>query len=156
MAALGGALVLFVTLHTLRITQRIACAAVFPYMFLILSSTVISRTPFAVYQYKLIPFWSYMEIMAGSALGKVLPEEVFWNILMLMPLGFFLPFIMKKTGRVILTGFLFSLVIELLQLILKRGFFEFDDIMHNTLGVIIGVLIIRAIRKNIHRNPASH
>jgi glycopeptide antibiotics resistance protein len=41
-------------------------------------------------------------------------------------------------GRVALLGFLTSFTIELLQLILKRGLFEFDDMFHNTIGVGIG------------------
>jgi glycopeptide antibiotics resistance protein len=47
----------------------------------------------------------------------------------------------RATGffcQVALLGFLTSLSIELLQLVLKRGLFEFDDMFHNTLGVIIG------------------
>jgi glycopeptide antibiotics resistance protein len=43
-------------------------------------------------------------------------------------------------GRIILIGFLISLTIEILQLVTKRGLFEFDDIFHNTLGVAIGEL----------------
>jgi glycopeptide antibiotics resistance protein len=47
----------------------------------------------------------------------------------------------RATGRfckVALLGFLTSLSIELLQLVLKRGLFEFDDMFHNTFGVILG------------------
>jgi glycopeptide antibiotics resistance protein len=44
------------------------------------------------------------------------------------------------SGRIILIGFLISLTIEILQLVTKRGLFEFDDIFHNTLGVAIGEL----------------
>jgi glycopeptide antibiotics resistance protein len=45
-----------------------------------------------------------------------------------------------RPGRIILIGFLISLTIEILQLVTKRGLFEFDDIFHNTLGVAIGEL----------------
>ncbi|WP_183772113.1 VanZ family protein [Catenibacillus scindens] len=46
-----------------------------------------------------------------------------------------------------IVNFAFSSAIEILQFILKKGLFEFDDIFHNTLGGIIGwavvVLILR-------------
>ena len=34
-----------------------------------------------------------------------------------------------------------SCSIEIIQLVLHRGLFEFDDIIHNTLGVFIGILV---------------
>ena len=37
-----------------------------------------------------------------------------------------------------MVGFIFSSVIELSQLLLKRGLCEFDDVFHNTLGCVIG------------------
>ncbi len=40
--------------------------------------------------------------------------------------------------KIMLLGVLLSIGIELLQLALKKGFFEFDDLMHNTLGCMIG------------------
>jgi glycopeptide antibiotics resistance protein len=72
---------------------------------------------------------------------------------MLVPEGVLLPIVLnaeknndkqenaRATGRlceVVLLGFLTSLSIELLQLVLKRGLFEFDDMFHNTFGVILG------------------
>ena len=43
----------------------------------------------------------------------------------------------------------FSILIELLQFIFKRGFAEFDDVFHNVLGCAIGfgvyVLIARLV-----------
>lgn len=35
--------------------------------------------------------------------------------------------------------------IELTQLIIHRGLFEFDDIIHNTAGTIIGVVLVMLI-----------
>ena len=42
---------------------------------------------------------------------------------------------------------LFSLSIELLQLVTSRGLFEFDDILHNTVGAVVGVVIYYVISK---------
>ena len=54
---------------------------------------------------------------------------------------------MRKVGLLIGIGISFS--IELLQLVLCRGLFEFDDIIHNSLGFLIGILISnRILRKS--------
>ena len=45
-----------------------------------------------------------------------------------------------KVGLLIGIGISFS--IELLQLVLCRGLFEFDDIIHNSLGFLIGIVYL--------------
>jgi glycopeptide antibiotics resistance protein len=112
------------------------------YVFLVFASTVFSRRISVDYAYELLPFWSYRQIMAGSR--SLFWEDVF-NVIMLIPVGFLLP-ACRKNGekpvfgirRVMLITFLISLTIEMLQLVLKRGLFEFDDMFHNTLGGVIG------------------
>ena len=50
-------------------------------------------------------------------------------------------------------GFVFSSVIELSQLVLKRGLCEFDDVFHNTLGCVIGygvgVMMLWGVRSDV-------
>ncbi len=69
------------------------------------------------------------------------------NIIMFLPFGFFLPFVHKKST--FLTsfgyGFFFSLCIETIQLLTKRGYFQVDDIVTNTLGALIGYLTGRLL-----------
>jgi glycopeptide antibiotics resistance protein len=65
----------------------------------------------------------------------------------------------KVFRRVILLGFFTSLTIEILQLVAKRGLFEFDDIFHNTLGVAIGYWIWRKgvqVQKRISGRMNAH
>ncbi|MDO4324090.1 MAG: VanZ family protein [Lachnospiraceae bacterium] len=118
------------------------------YLFLVLSTTVLSRPVKAEYEYMLMPFWSYTAILEGQ---KDLLAENIANIIMLVPVGFLLPIVLKSDGsrpdgkKVVLIGFLFSSSIELLQLILKRGLFEFDDIVHNTAGCLVGYMIYRLV-----------
>lgn len=132
-------------------SQSIATVLLIAYIFLVFASTVFSRTSKEHYSYELIPFWSYWEIIKGS-------ESLFWedilNVIMLLPMGIMLPIVMKggvgNKGfrRVILIGFLTSLTIGLLQLVTKRGLFEFDDMFHNTIGVAIGYWLYYGIKKN--------
>jgi glycopeptide antibiotics resistance protein len=87
----------------------------------------------------LVPFWSYRAIAKGG--GGIFPE-VFWNLVLFIPIGIlFMLFLTCKRKCVItvIIGFLLTTVIELIQLIFHRGYFEFDDIFHNTLGTVIGI-----------------
>ncbi len=74
--------------------------------------------------------------------------NVLLNVAMFIPLGILSPWIHKlfKKWYVMLgSGFGFSLAIELLQTITKRGLFDVDDLFANTLGVIFGYGLFMAI-----------
>ena len=71
--------------------------------------------------------------------------NVLLNIAMFCPFGFLLPILdgrFRKWHLIIPTGFGFSLVIELLQLIFARGIFDVDDLFCNTLGAVVGYFVI--------------
>ena len=71
------------------------------------------------------------------------------NVIMLMPLGFLLPYIWKNFRnplKVALTGFSFSIFIEFAQLPTNR-LVDIDDLMMNTLGAILGYVVWRMIGK---------
>ena len=64
----------------------------------------------------------------------------------------------KKWLISVVVGLFMSSAIEVTQLILHRGLFEFDDIFHNTLGTVIGigvfVLITRLLTATCILNKA--
>ena len=65
------------------------------------------------------------------------------NMIMMMPFGFLLPLIWKNWrgfGKVVLAGFGFSLLIEVLQLFNTR-LSDVDDLIMNSLGAAAGYLI---------------
>ena len=71
------------------------------------------------------------------------------NIIMFMPLGFLLPFIwrqFKSPRKVIGTALLFSLIIELSQLLNMRST-DIDDLMMNTIGSFLGWIIYSLFKK---------
>jgi len=73
------------------------------------------------------------------------------NILLFLPLGFMLPFIWKKhevLWKTALSGFTFSLIIELSQLFNGR-ITDIDDLQMNTLGALIGWVIFRLLKKHL-------
>lgn len=143
-AAVFVALVVWRVQKRKRLTRARAAATVMltVYLLLIFILTVFSRKPDSGFHYELMLFWSYREILNGNT---YFVAENLGNILMLMPYGILFPIVkgIRSGGRAVgrrtvLTGMIISLTIELLQLVLKCGLFEFDDIFHNTLGVLIG------------------
>ena len=52
----------------------------------------------------------------------------------------------EKKKNCILSAFLFSICLELMQLVTERGFCQIDDVWTNTLGAWIGWMISRAIK----------
>jgi len=115
------------------------------YILLIFCGTVIFRPSVDVFGYNYIPFWSYEAIDNGR---KSLLSEIIMNVVVFVPLGFLLSCVSQKLKwwMVLLIGFGISLSIELLQFVFKRGFSEVDDLTHNTLGCLIGIMIVAIIK----------
>ena len=87
-------------------------------------------------------FSSYRE--AFNKMDIVSFRNIILNILLFIPLGFLLPIYsekLKKVYKVVLIGFLTTLIIESVQYKTGIGIFEADDIFNNTLGCLIGYCI---------------
>ncbi|MGX9290774.1 VanZ family protein [Bacillus sp. A015] len=78
-------------------------------------------------------------------------KQIIGNVILFIPLGFILPILSSfyQLRKVIYIGFLVSLSIELIQfgldLIVGYNYrsFDVDDIITNTLGTLIGVIIYK-------------
>ena len=129
--------VLFLTfLGPKRGTRFSAGLLLAEYMVLILLLAVVFRRLLDVREFHVIPFRSYWYIWEG---GRFL-VQVCMNVLAFVPIGLLLgcAFGRLRWRTVLLVGGGFSILIELLQFIFKRGFAEFDDVFHNVLGCAIG------------------
>ena len=84
--------------------------------------------------------------------GKADFGEPLLNILIFMPFGLYAGVLFKKWsfGKKVLLFFLTSLLLESLQFIFRVGTFDITDLINNTLGGAIGVLIYLGIEKNSH------
>ena len=61
------------------------------------------------------------------------------NVFLYIPFGYLLPYSSKRTFlQTFLIGLCLSLTTETLQYIFALGLCETDDVIHNTLGCIIG------------------
>ena len=110
------------------------------YPFLLLWLLVLGRNGNGSARAALQPFWSYRAVSNGR--HYLLYMNLF-NLLIFAPVGFLLPAAWPKAGLLRTLGFgaLISLLGELLQLFSGKGLFELDDLFHNTIGTLIGVLL---------------
>ncbi|PPA93485.1 VanZ family protein [Brevibacillus laterosporus] len=91
----------------------------------------------------------YKAIQHYKRLHHELPElfcnnhflNLFGNILVFMPLGFFLPMLFARfasVNRVFLFAFITSLLFEIGQYLYMLGSFDVDDILLNSVGALCG------------------
>ena len=115
------------------------------YIFLIFCSTVFYRTTSELRKYDFHPFWSYKAIQDGRE--DLLAENIM-NVVVFIPVGLLLSIAFKQMTwwKVLLIGCGISVTIESLQFFLMRGFSEVDDVMHNTVGCLIGWFMVKGVR----------
>ena len=82
------------------------------------------------------------------------------NILMFVPFGFLAPICtqrLRPMWRCVLSGFACSTLLELCQLLTKRGYCELDDVLTNTFGALVGWCLFRlaAILINAVKNKVG-
>ena len=101
------------------------------------------------YRYNLVPFreierfWKYRR-----ELGIHSFHNLAGNILGFVPAGFFIPMLWKNKRGFFFTicvTFQMSLLVEILQLIFRVGSFDVDDLILNTLGGMLGYLLLKAV-----------
>ena len=81
--------------------------------------------------------------------GKLDLAEMIMNVVIFVPLGIFAGILFKRwiIGKKLFLFFIISLIIEGLQFIFGIGAFDITDIINNTLGGIIGLMIYTGIEK---------
>lgn len=126
----------------LNIIQAGAVVAMVIFLGIVFGSTVFTRTS-TVRQYELMPLWSWRAIIRYHDWGLL--KEDLLNCILLLPAGALLPVITNrkvKWYQALLFGVLISAVIETSQLVFMRGLFEWDDMIHNGLGCMVGCLVV--------------
>lgn len=133
-----------------RYLNWFAWTGIMAFIVLALNEAVFSREALEEYHFIFRPFWSYDAIMNGR---KDLIKEHYLNVALFIPFGLLLGVVLKqkKWWWVLVSGCTVSLLIEILQLLLKRGTCELDDLMHNTVGVMLGYGLFLVVKKTIGR-----
>ena len=124
-------------------------AIIFPILVFFLSFTltitIIGRVPTITAKYNLELFWTIKHILAGR---KKLIWEIFWNVVLFVPTGLMVSALIPRrvwlSMPICVAG---SAAIEVTQLLMHRGLFEFDDIIYNSVGAAIGFLLYYFLRK---------
>ena len=122
--------------------QIVAGLVLFTYACVVLESTVFTRKSQGYHTYELEVFWSWKSVIKYHS--KSMIKENLLNIALLFPFGLVLPFAFYKRlswWKGLVIGILLSTVIETLQFVLCRGLFEFDDMIHNGFGCMLGCLL---------------
>lgn len=144
-----------ILLYNGKIIRRQAVAGILSVFCLgiIFASTVFTRLPESDRLYELNLFWSWKEVFLHG--NKDLLEENLLNLLLLFPVGILLPPVFNREIRwwiSLLIGVSVSAGIELSQLVFYRGLFEWDDMIHNGIGCMIGGFVSEAVWKVYWKN----
>ena len=140
-----------------------------------LNETILGRRGYSKPQIKAELFWSYrasLKIVDGSLRierAKLL-IEIILNILLYVPVGYILPFLIPSVFcpmakgthhhwvgllRVMAVGLLCSAATEISQYYFRIGLFEFDDIFNNTLGAGMGFILYRVVMRMLPLNRSK-
>lgn len=123
--------------------QIIVGILLFTYYCIVLESTVFTRRVQGYHGYELEVFWSWKAVLQYHS--REMLKENLLNIALLFPFGLLLLFSFYKRLRWwqgLVMGLIASAVIEVLQLVLCRGLFEFDDMIHNGIGCMLGSILM--------------
>ncbi|MCQ2509798.1 MAG: VanZ family protein [Lachnospiraceae bacterium] len=118
-------------------------------VYFLLFSKSFGRNPgFSAYRYNLIPFreihrfytyWKKVGFISAFL-------NLVGNLAGFIPLGILVPAVcrpMRRWTRTVKLGFVLTVILEVLQLVMKAGIFDVDDILLNTAGTLVGYLIFR-------------
>ena len=124
-------------------STKVICLGLFvAYMYMLLQHTYFFRPPGSRNTVSLI----LGETWQGSVQSKAYVIE---NILMMIPFGILLPYVLKPAESIfccIPLGFFFSVSLEYAQFLSQRGHMQVDDVVMNVIGTIIGYLFFVSIK----------
>lgn len=111
------------------------------YVILLLFFTVFGRRSWDYYRYNFDPWYSYLDVLSTGDITVAFQIAV--NIAAFIPLGSMSSLAAKRHGflKGLLCGVAVSVCIEFLQLVLRSGYCEIDDLISNSLGTLIGCVL---------------
>ena len=118
-------------------------------IYILFVSEKFGRTTTQNFRYNLTPFVEIKRFagLLGTRHTFKAALNLAGNIAVLMPMAFYIAFKLESKRmlifKVTFECFVFSVLIELIQLTFKIGIFDIDDIILNTFGGLIAVVIIK-------------
>lgn len=100
------------------------------------------------YSYNLVPFFTIKKYIVyhDHFNFDIWFKNLFGNIVLFMPIGLFLPLLNKKYSRGIVlaaASILLITIVELTQMLTRVGSFDIDDIILNTFGALLGLMMTK-------------
>lgn len=114
--------------------------------FLLLSDGFGRSEGYSQYRYNLIPFQEIVRFIRYHAYIDFFSVwiNLLGNVVAFMPFGALIRWVVNRRVRwfqAVGYTFLFSLCVELLQLVAKVGVFDVDDLLLNTFGGLLGFFV---------------
>ena len=140
--------VAFIELIALYIAKRdrlIAKIFFLIWLIVIVYIVFLNRSKFDSPQIIVVPFRSmrlfFRYFSSNPKIGLDYVEGAILNIMLFIPFGYLISILFSNIDhwwKAVLCGILISLIIEIAQLLSCVGVFDFEDIINNTLGTIVG------------------
>lgn len=154
---IGGIVILYLPLlfylkkQGISMIRQVSYLGLICSLFLIIFATLLFvPMNFKNHTINLIPFlWLKEDIAFQQMLIEKIP-----NIILFIPLGFFLPLVFKKLrslSQILIYSFLVTFSVETIQYFIGRSC-DIDDIITNLIGAILGYLIYVMMEKYFHHN----
>jgi glycopeptide antibiotics resistance protein len=93
-----------------------------------------------------LPFKTILSYLSGEPTWAIAIRNLAGNIFPFIPLGLIAPFLYRPLTwkQVFIVALAFGFLIEIVQVVLRTGIFDVDDILLNTLGAVIGYVLFVA------------
>ena len=102
------------------------------------------------YSYNIVPFQTLKMYFqhADHFNPRTWLINIVGNVAVFVPFGIAIPFLFRiRFIRFTLLFIVILFLLEFLQLALRRGSFDIDDVLLNTVGAVIGFLMLQAWKK---------
>ena len=106
----------------------------------------------------LLPFSTILPYLLGERGLMIGAINILGNIVLLIPIGLLVPFVSRKMTwkKSFLLAVTAGLAIEGLQVILRVGIFDIDDVILNGFGVMIGFWIVPLLAMLLRSTKSRH
>ncbi|WP_400247622.1 VanZ family protein [Niallia sp. JL1B1071] len=116
--------------------------------------TEMTLIDYIMFSSNIVPFKTismYIQAIFHGNMNLDIPiKNLFGNLFMFLPMGLYLPYFIKRTKQVSVFSIVFLSIlflIEFSQLLIRRGSFDIDDFILNTIGALIGFTIWKKLFK---------
>ena len=96
----------------------------------------------------LLPLHTILPQLRGHGNRLISKVNLLGNVLPFVPVGLLAPFVFRRMtwAKALLLAVGTGLLMEVLEVIFQVGIFDVDDILLNSLGVLIGTLVLSKLR----------